>query len=102
MGVVFKGGTSGNRQDYLAPTPSSGASQPIQKTETHGATPSTVHFQAHHFATKTHQEQATPDFMPTGGTEARGTDLADPGATTGGDESVFKGAPNTGTKGGPA
>jgi len=101
MGVVFKGGPSGMRQDYLPPVPSSGAKQPVQDTSTSGPEPSTVHFQAKEFERR-HYQTATPDFLPTGGTEATGTDLADPTATMGGDESVFKGAPDTGTKGGPA
>jgi len=72
MVVVFKGGTSGNRQDALPPTPSSGNAQPVLRTETSGAVPSTIHLQAENFE-QSHYQQATPDFMPTGGTIPEGS-----------------------------
>lgn len=117
MGVVFKGGTSGRRDmDFSAPTPLKGVSQPVLMTETHGAVPGNIHLQAEKFRPHTPQT-ATPDFMPTGGAISIRNDdgtLSKPstpdimqqdtlslGPDTG-DESVFKGAPNTGTKGGPA
>ncbi len=85
MGVTFRGGTSGNREDALPPVPSSGTAQPVLDTSTSGATPSTVNFQAENFNNKSNIEQATPDFLPTGGTVPdSGTDIEDPTATTGG------------------
>lgn len=107
MGVVMKGGNSGCREDYLAPVPSSGSSQPVLDTSTKGAVPSTVNFSGGPFpnekAPNVAIENERASFMPTGGTIPEGsTDIQDPGASTGGDESVFRGAPNTGTKGGPA
>jgi len=99
MPVVFKGGTSGNREDHKAPTPYSGHAQPIQKTETHGAYTSNVNFQAENpKAHADHYQAATPDFMPTGGTDSTGTDHSDPTATVGGDQSVFVNTPYTGIK----
>lgn len=101
MGVVFKGGTSGNRQDALPPVPNSGYAQPVLDTDTSGPIPSSILFPK----ARPHRggQDATPDFMPTGcRPEDSGTDCYDPGATTGGNESVFRGSPNTGTKGGPA
>jgi hypothetical protein len=99
MTVVFKGGTSGNREDHKAPTPSSGHAQPIQKTETHGSTPSTVHFQAENAKYhKDHIMSATPDFMPVGGTDSTGTDHSDPTATRNDNLAVFKNTPYTGIK----
>ena len=91
MAVVFKGGTSGNREDHRAPTPA-GASQPVLMTETHGPVPSEVHFQAQSYE-RSHASFATPDFMPTGGTIPGGTDIEDPGATA-----SSKGVPNLGGK----
>jgi hypothetical protein len=88
MGVVFKGGTSGNRADALPPVPSSGSSQPVLSTETSGAVPSTVHLDSDKH--RPHASSATPDFMPTGGGTGSGTDISDPTATTGGDPSVFE------------
>ena len=102
MSVVMKGGTSGCRMDYLPPVPGSGAAQPVLDTATSGSVPGTVHLQAQSFE-REHASSATPDFLPTGATfPETGTDIADPTATTGGDASIFRGAPNTGTKGGPA
>lgn len=91
MGVVFKGGTSGNRQDAKPPVPGSGSSQPVLDTSTSGATPGTVNLNAEHFRPHRHGQQATPDFMPTGGRDATGSDLADPTATQGGNPGVFEG-----------
>jgi hypothetical protein len=96
MTVVFKGGTSGNREDHKAPTPSSGHAQPIQKTQTYGAAPSTVNWAAENF--KPHAQSATPDFMPVGGTDSTGTDHSDPTATRNDNEAVFKNTPYTGIK----
>ena len=83
MSVVFKGGTSGNREDHAAPTPLTGKSQPVLTTETHGAVPSNIHFDSDH--------TETASFMPTGATiqgpqatSDPSTDLMDPDATTGG------------------
>lgn len=104
MGVVFKGGSSGSRNADFTPPGPDGASIPIQRTETSGPIASTVRLQAETFRPNMPQT-ATPDFMPTGGTDAAGDDLEDQSATnigpTSGDESVFKGAPNTGMSGGP-
>ena len=111
MAVVFKGGNSGSRgKDFSPQVPTSGIPQPILRTETHGPTPSSIHFQAENAkANADHYQAQTPDFMPIGAGHAEprdathaSSDIMDPGATTGGDERVFKGAPNTGTKGGPA
>lgn len=43
MTVVFKGGTSGCREDYLANTPDSGSAQPILRTQNQ-STSSNVQF----------------------------------------------------------
>ena len=110
MAVVFKGGTSGNRDDHSAPTPLKGIAQPVLTTETHEAVPANIHLKAANPSVhQDHYQHRTPDFMPTCGEHSDplassdpSTDVMDPGATTGGDESVFKGAPSTGTKGGPA
>jgi hypothetical protein len=72
MGVTFTGGPSGNRESASPPVPSSGNAQPVLRTETSGAVPSTVHFQAQEFR-RDHYQQATPDFMPTGGTIPEGS-----------------------------
>jgi hypothetical protein len=97
MTVVFKGGNSGSRgENFLPPTPNSGYSQPIQKTQTYGSAPGTVNWAAENF--KPHVNHATPDFMPVGGTDSTGTDHSDPTATTGGDESVFVNTTYTGIK----
>jgi hypothetical protein len=101
MGVVFKGGTSGNRENALPQVPNSGYSQPILDTDTSGAIPGTINF-PYCRPTRAGVQEQTADFMPTGFEEAGGTDIEDNTATTGGNEAVFKGAPNTGTKGGPA
>jgi hypothetical protein len=112
MTIVFKGGTSGNREDAIFPMPTSPSTpQPILRTQTSGPIPSTVVFNAEHFDVKTHREQATPDFMPTGGgiagpNDAEGaysTDMCqqdtkdlkfDPAQ---GEGKIFRGAPNLGT-----
>jgi len=66
------------------------------------ATQPGVYTKANDFSKK-HREQATPDFLPTSASIPEGsTDVQDPKATTGGSQDVFKGAPDTGTKGGPA
>jgi len=94
MGVTFKGGTSGCREDYAAPTPKSGESQPVLDTSTSAGTPDSVTFKAEEYK-QAHAEHATPDFLPTGGTistpTADGsmsypstTDVVDPTATQGG------------------
>jgi|SRR6185369_1384116 hypothetical protein len=111
MTIVFKGGTSGNREDAIFPMPTSPATpQPILRTQTSGLVPSTVVFNAEHFDVKTHREQATPDFMPTGGTHAGPNDAEgapssdycqqdikdlkfDPAQ---GEGKIFRGAPNLG------
>ena len=104
MTVVFKGGNSGNRQDASPPVPSKGYAQPIQHTETNAENPN-AYFQAAHFE-HDHINHATPDFMPSGGTEAVGSDLEQQDirglGQPFGDSSEFRGAPDTGTKGGPA
>lgn len=116
MTVVFKGGTSGNREDASPQVPTSGAPQPVLDTTTRVPVPSTVHFQATNFDTKVNREQATPDFMPTGGETSKmkgdgtmihypSTDvsqpdirnldhLADPAL---GEGTIFRGSPNLGT-----
>jgi hypothetical protein len=105
MPVVFKGGTSGNREDALPPVPSSGSAQPVLNTETSGPIASTVNLFAGNF--RPHAQTRTPDFMPTGGTIPKGSsdiqqqDVVGLGPNSG-DESVFKGAPSSGTSGGPA
>ena len=43
MAVVFKGGTSGNREDALPPVPSSGSPQPVLMTETSGGMSGSIH-----------------------------------------------------------
>ena len=109
MAVVFKGGSSGNRGDYGAPTPDTGAPQPILRTQTSGQEPANVHFQAASFSVKVDPEEtATPDFMPTGGTfPESSSDICQQDiegiaySETSGDRTIFRGAPNTGTKGGP-
>ena len=101
MGDIMRGGTSGCRHDYLAPVPSSGSSQPVLDTSGSQTQPG-VYTKADDFSKK-HREQATPDFLPTSGSIPEGsTDVQDPKATTGGSQDIFKGAPDTGTKGGPA
>ena len=92
MSVRFTGGNSGNREDARPPVPSSGFSIPVRNTETFGSVPSSVKFQATDpKAHPDHYQAQTPDFLPTGGTEAKGTDLQDPGATTGEPETAFRG-----------
>lgn len=121
MTVNFKGGTSGSvGKDFLPSVPSSGTPQPILRTETHEAVPSTIHLQAENpKAHPDHYQSRTPDFMPTCGT----TSTMNPDGTMGHYPSpdvsqddirnlpdttsalfpeYFKGAPNDGTKGGPA
>lgn len=80
MGVVFKGGTSGNRADALPPVPSSGSPQPVLDTATSGPVASTVNLSAETFRPHRHGQHATPDFMPTGGTIPEGSsDVAEQG-----------------------
>ena len=105
MAVVFKGGTSGNREDASPPVPSSGYKQPIQYTQTYGGEDKgAVVLNSNHFDSPVRNEggmlsREVPHDMPTGGTEAQGTDLQDPTATVGGDQSVFVNTPYTGLKG---
>lgn len=103
MPVIFKGGTSGNREDYTPPVPSSGTPQPVLNTATNGPYASTINLQSENF--KPHPQTRTADWMPTGGTIPESScDVSDPtcnGYDTN-DTAIFKGAPNTGMKGGPA
>lgn len=58
----------GPNVDGNPPVPDSGTAQPVLTTETSGAVPSNIHFQAEAFSNKKYTfEQATPGFMPTGG-----------------------------------
>jgi hypothetical protein len=112
MTIVFKGGTSGNREDAIFPMPTSGSPQPLLKTQTSGPVPSTVVFNSEHFDVKTHREQATPDFMPTGGTTAGPNDAEGAYSTdmcqqdikdlkfdpAQGEVTIFRGAPNLGVR----
>ena len=82
MPVNFSGGPSGMRQDYKAPTPSSGAAQPVLDTSTSGGT-GDVYFQSENFEHKHPVIHATPT-LPTGGTIPNSTDIEDPTATEGG------------------
>jgi len=100
MGVVMKGGTSGCRHDYLAPVPSSGSSQPVLNTAGSETQPG-VYTKADDYDKK-HFEHGTFTLPTSGGIPEGSTDVQDPRATTGGSQDVFKGAPDTGTKGGPA
>jgi len=102
MGVVMKGGSSGNRADALPQVPSSGYSQPVLDTDTSGPEAGGVQWGDFPSRPQRGGQNATPSFMPTGCSPVGGTDIEDPGATTGGDERVFRGSPNTGVKGGPA
>ncbi|OFV80328.1 MAG: hypothetical protein A2W26_03760 [Acidobacteria bacterium RBG_16_64_8] len=61
--LQMKGGSSGNREDYLAQVPSGGESQPIVTTEHGGASP-TVHLVV---GTSGNREGDTLPQMPTGG-----------------------------------
>lgn len=108
MPVIFKGGTSGDRNNYTSGTPSSGTPQPVVDTSHGNSTPSTVHFQAESFRPYEPQT-ATPDFMPSGGVfpdsgqDVIQTDIANMDYCNSlSPSNVFRGAPNTGTKGGPA
>lgn len=95
MPVVFNGGPSGMRNDYLPPVPSSGKPQPILRTQTSGPVPSSINFTAERFdaprpSDATRTQFATPDFMPTGAnhvgpneTSDPSTDIMDPGVSTG-------------------
>ncbi len=70
MAVKFSGGNSGSPgKDYSPPVPASGSEQPVLRTETSGAVPASIHFQDK----QGHAENATPDFMPTGGTIPEGS-----------------------------
>ena len=121
MSVNMKGaGVSGMRSgNFAAPVPSSGSAQPVLDTSTSGPVPSSIHFQADRSSNPDPNDpadiltQSTPDFMPTGATHSDPNatrsstsdisqqDIGGLGPSTG-DESVFKGAPNDGLKGGPA
>lgn len=83
MGVTFKGGTSGNREDAIPSVPSSGSAQPVLDTSGSQKSPGVV-WQSESFKNK-HREQALPDFMPSsGGIPEGSTDVEDPTATQGG------------------
>ena len=116
MPVVMKGGTSGCREDYLAPTPSSGQAQPLLDTSVHGEEPASIYFKAKNpHVHPDHYQAQTPDFMPVGGaqsnddttgplsgsTDLRPQDISGMGPNTM-DATNWAGAPNTGLKGGPA
>ena len=96
MPVIFRGGTSGNREDGLPPVPSSGASQPVLDTATSGGVPSSIRLNSEGQRPHRHGQHATPDFMPTGGTIPEGSsdiaqqDIAGAGPNSG-DASAFKG-----------
>ena len=62
--LVFKGGSSGNREDYLAQVPSGGESQPIVTTE-HGGAPANVKLPGGSSGNR--EGDALPQ-VPTGGT----------------------------------
>ena len=84
MGVVFKGGTSGNRQDGIAPMPSSGTPQPVLDTATNSVNPA-VHLQAENFRPHRHGQESVADFMPSCGTIPEGSsDVAEQGLPKGG------------------
>ena len=102
MGVVMKGGTSGNSQDYLAPTPNSGSPQPLLDTGMSGSEPSTVVLMGH--MVSGHRENSNPSSMlpaggtiPTGSTDIGQQDIAGLGPNSG-DHRVFKTVPNTGNR----
>ena len=81
MSVVFRGGSSGNRADYLPPVPDRGIPQPVLDTATDGAEDSTINLNANGFREHRHGQHRTPDFMPTGGTIPEGSpDITDPEA----------------------
>lgn len=90
MPVIFKGGTSGNREDALPPVPSKGSPQPVLDTAFHKRS-GNIHFQAEHQeAHADHYQHQTPDFMPEGGNiPESSSDVGDQGAAVGHDESVF-------------
>lgn len=79
MTVVMKGGTSGNREDALPDLPG-GPNQPVLDTS-RSMNNAAVHYQAQEFINNTSRaEQATPDFLPTGGTIPEGsTDVQEQG-----------------------
>lgn len=72
MTVVFKGGTSGNRQNGLPNVPDSGVSQPIIDTDTSGAVPSSIQFPSGR--PHRHGQDRTAEFMPTGATIPQGSE----------------------------
>lgn len=63
MGVIFKGGTSGNRADAKPPVPDSGTSQPVVDTASSGGVPGTIQMPG---GTSGNRESSLPT-MPTGG-----------------------------------
>ena len=72
MPVIFKGGTSGNRENALPPVPNSGASQPVLRTEFSGREPANVVLNTNHAKHTTHTtgerlEDWIPNDMPIGG-----------------------------------
>lgn len=95
MGVVMRGGTSGNRvEDMRASTPDFDR-QPIENTATRGPMSPTIHWCQNTANGETPGAPGLMDsHMPTGGTNPI-TAGGDPKATTGGDPEVFKGATNS-------
>lgn len=115
MAVVMKGGTSGNRQDALPPVPSSGQAQPVLNTAGNKPQPD-VFYNTNHARPHRHGQHLSYD-MPTSGAtshiDANGLlsipttedvsqqDIRGCGEHSG-NHAMFKGSPNTGTKGGPS
>lgn len=104
MGTVFKGGPSGNREDYLPPVPSSGQSQPVLNTAGNETQPG-VYTKADDYD-KSHFEHQTFPLPTSGGIPEGSTDVQEQGQPTSSisdaPSDIFKGAPNGGLKGGPA
>jgi len=104
MGVIMRGGTSGCRHDYLAQVPSSGASQPVLNTAGNETQPG-VYTKADDYD-KSHFEHGTYTVPTSGGIPEGSSDVQEQGVPTSSvtatDSSIFKGAPDSGTKGGPA
>ena len=74
MAVRFSGGNSGSRgKDFSPPVPSSGSAQPVLRTETSGAVPASIKLESEGQRQHRHGQDATPDFMPTGGTIPTGS-----------------------------
>ena len=93
MTVIFKGGTSGNREDALPPVPDSGSPQPVLNTAT-SEKQAGVHTKADDWR-RQHFQHQTPA-MPTGGaipegsTDVQGQGLPDGGGLTGDPEGAFR------------